>query len=256
MAQNGARTSKLALTKHDSPLVTTGLSFRPAETISDAVAAWQLVYNSYRKNNLIKSNRYRIHTSPQAASEQTSVITGKIGPMAVTTMSAILDGAQGLPLDRVYAKDLDELRDAGRTLMEVGLFADRRDNLARSSESLLQLMRYVWHWGMHIGVTDFIIGIHPRHAKYYSRAFGFEQFADPKAYAAVNDRPVVLLRGEPEIQLNRDRIPRGLQYFSANPIDLKQFDSRYLFNPIETANSVIGRYLDSETENLLGESAA
>lgn len=227
----------------ESRHVSTGLRFRPAGGLSDVLAAWQLVYNSYRRIDLVPPNRYRIHTSTQAVGPQSAVISGQIGPLTVTTLTAIEDGPAGLPLDRVYHEELAHLRAQGRRMMEVGLFADRRENLTRHSEALLQLMRYVWHWGRQLDVSDFIIGVHPRHARFYSRAFGFEQFAEETTYEAVNDHPVVLLRGEPAVQLQRDRRPRGIQYFIENPIDLSLFERRYLFPDDEVAASLIGRFL-------------
>ncbi len=221
-----------------------GLQFHCAQSLDEVLEAWQLVYIAYRRKNLIHPNPHRLHTTRYAAGPQSAVITGRIGPLVVTTMTAILDSPAGLPLDRVYLQELDALRKAGRRMMEISLFADRRENLARSSAALLQLMRFVWHWGMHEGVTDFIIGVHPRHARFYSRAFGFEPCAPERTYPAVNDHPVIFLRGEPAAQLIRDPMPRGLEFFAQNPISPEEFARRYRFPSRDIRSSALTNFLD------------
>lgn len=234
----------------------TGLTFRTAATIDEVVEAWRLVYGSYRRKELIPPNRYRIHTTSPAADGHAGVITGNIGALTVTTMTAIPDGTRGLPLDRVYPAELARLRAEGRRMMEVGLFADRRRSMSRSSEALLQLMQFVWHWGRDTGITDFVIGVHPRHAKFYKRAFGFHIAGDERHYAAVNNRPVVLLRGQPELELSREQVPSGLVYFEQNPVDLTIFDRRYRFPIDEVSDSLIGRFLEAKCLGVVDSLAA
>lgn len=220
-----------------------GLDFSVARTLEEVVEAWRLVYGSYRRKKLIGSNPLQIHTSVPASGPQATVFVGRIGPLTVTTLTAIRDSAVGLPLDRVYVDDLNALRQEGRQLMEVSLFADRREDLARTADALLQHMRYVWEWGRLSGVTDFVIGVHPRHARFYSRAFGFEQISDERTYPAVNNHPVVMLRGEPAVQLKRMPLPRGLEYFSQNPVPAEEFAHRYLFPETELAGSAVRAFL-------------
>jgi hypothetical protein len=43
-------------------------------------------------------------------------------------------------------------------------------------------------------VDDLCIAVHPRHAPFYARAFGFTRFGAEKPYHAVNDAPAVGLR--------------------------------------------------------------
>lgn len=220
-----------------------GLDFGVARTLDEVTEAWRLVYGSYRRKKLIDPNPLQIHTSVPASGPQATVFVGRIGPLAVTTLTAIRDSTVSLPLDRVYSEELNALRAQGRQLMEVSLFADRREDLARTADALLQLMRYVWEWGRLTGVTDFVIGVHPRHARFYSKAFGFEQVSNERTYAAVNNHPVVMLRGEPAVQLKRMPLPRGLEYFSQNPVPAEEFAGRYMFPQGEMEGSVIRAFL-------------
>ena len=207
-----------------------------------------MVYRSYLDTGLIHPNKHRIHTAPQAVGPHSVVIIGQISDLIVSTLTSMVDPptGQGLPLDRVYKNELDTLRKQGRRLMEVGLFADRRRKLARSAEALLQLMRFAFYYGLDQRVTDFVIGVHPRHARFYVRSFGFEAFGDPRVYPAVNDRPVQLLRGDLEDRLKRRPLHPALEYFVSNPVPDGAFTGRYILKPELMDDSPVHAFLSDQ----------
>jgi hypothetical protein len=217
------------------------LNYYVARTLDDVMEAWQLVYMAYRRAELIDSNPFELHTIPQAVGPQTVVITGCLGPMPSTTLSAYVDSPAGLPLDSVYPEELGGLRKQGRRLMEVGLFGDRRDHLVRSSEGLFDLMRFAFYYGTHSNCDDAIIGIHPRHAPFYQRFFALEQIGAARAYATVKNNPVVLLRLD--FRAKRDAMPKGLNFFANNHIPSSVFSSRFLFDEPSLAGSTLERYM-------------
>lgn len=222
---------------------TSGLNFRIAEDLDQVLASWRMVYMAYRRAGLIGPNPHRVHTAPQACGPQAAVIAACIGPLTVSTLTALADSDAGLPLDRVYGGELNSLRRSGRRLMEVGLFADRRKQLNRTAEALFQLMRYAFYYGLRTRVTDFVIGVHPRHARFYTRAFGFEPVGVARTYPAVNNRPVVLLRGDLETKLQLQPLHPALDYFVRNPVATEIFDRRYGFEPRRLAGSCLEAFL-------------
>jgi hypothetical protein len=217
------------------------LNYYVARTLDDVLEAWQLVYMAYRRAELIDSNPFELHTIPQAVGPQTVVITGCLGPMPSTTLSAYVDSPAGLPLDSVYPEELGGLRKQGRRLMEVGLFGDRRDHLVRSSEGLFDLMRFAFYYGTHSNCDDAIIGIHPRHAPFYQRFFALEQIGAARAYATVKNNPVVLLRLD--FRAKRNAMPKGLNFFANNQIPSSVFSSRFLFDEPSLTGSTLERYM-------------
>ena len=152
-----------------------GLEFYIAHTMEEVEEAWGLVYDAYRRDNLIDVNPHRVHTTSQAVGPNTAVILGCLGPLAVGTISAYTDGPEGLPLDSVYLTEISALRRGGRKLMEVGLFADRRERINRAADGLFALMRFSYFFGFPMECDDIIIGVHPRHAPFYMRLLGFER---------------------------------------------------------------------------------
>jgi len=221
-----------------------GLHFAVAETLEDVTDAWHLLYHVYRRVNYIPENPYELHTTPHAIGEHNLVVTAKIQGLTVGTISAIGDGDLGLPLDAVYHKELETLRSQGRRMLEIGLFADRRQDIDRSFITILELMRYAFYFGYHQGTTDCICGIPPRRAKLYAKAFGFEIIGEPTSYASVQDNPVVLLRFSREyITQNFDK-HKAMEHFVENPIPRDVFERRFRFLPPQLSGSLLEKYLN------------
>ncbi len=202
-----------------------------------------MVYTAYLESALIDPNLCRLHTAPQAVNDKSVVIIGCIRGMTVTTLTAMGDQSNGLPLDRVYQAEMDKMRGEGRALVEVGLFADRRKELARNTETLFQLMRFAFYYARW-NYTDVVIGVHPRHARFYARSIGFDIIGPTRNYPAVNNRPVTLLRLNIQEKLNLDSPPAGLKYFKNNPVEAEVFQNRCMFLPNRLAGSELGQYLN------------
>lgn len=220
-----------------------GLRFAVARTLDEVLEAWQLVYQSYFRDGLIDPNPHGLHTVRQAVGIRTAVMLGHDGNCVGGTLSAYGDSADFLPLDTVYHTEIQALRRAGRRLMEVGLFADRRDHLSRSSEGLFELMRFAYYFARHLPIDDVIIGVHPRHAPFYIRALAFEKIGPVRTYATVKDRPVVLLRFDMVRNPSLNPLPKGLQYILQNAIPTAVFEERFLFPADAVTASPIGRFL-------------
>lgn len=230
---------------------------RVARHLDEVLAAWNLVYRVYRHAGLIPINPAEVHTTTQAINPASAVFFSGDSRRAAATLTAIPDTADGLPLDRVYRAQLDAFRDAGHHLLEVGLFADHRqlphhdtarhDHPAtqhipldlRGANRLLHsgpqalattinLMRFAFAYGRHRGVTDFVIGVHPRHARFYARAFGFLHAGPELVYPSVNHRPVVLLRANIQRNLAIRPMPYALHYAVECPVGPEVFSQRFV----------------------------
>ncbi|MEX2545881.1 MAG: hypothetical protein WD316_12205 [Phycisphaeraceae bacterium] len=221
----------------------TGLVYSVARSLADIEAAWGLVYRAYMRSGLISPNPARLHTQPQAVGPHTMVVAGRIGPVAVSTLSAYLDTEAGLPLDAVYPDEMRARRDAGRKLAEGGLFADRRARLTRSADSLFDLMRFVVLFAYCFGADDLMIGVHPRHAPFYRRFLGFEVAGPEKSYSVVNDNPVVLMEMNLAARFADEPRRRGIAYFEQHPLTADDFAQRYTFPPAEVEASALGEFL-------------
>ena len=249
-----------------------GLHFHVARSLEEVLEAWRLVYSACRHADLIEPNRQQVHFSPEAATPRSAVIIGRIRELTVSTLTAVADaelpqehrdgeGGQtmppsgGLALDRTFRPELDALRREGRRLMEVGLFADRRRHLSRTTESLLELMRYAFHYGLQQGVSDFVIGVCPGHARFYQRLLGLEPASDARRRGGVRAgagfEPIMLMRGDLTRRLTH-LSPDGchsasphpaLAHFMRHPVAEGELDGRFRFDPARIDASPVGAYL-------------
>lgn len=223
-----------------------GLSYRVGRSLAEVLECWQLVYQSYTRDGLIDPNPFGVHTTKYAIGPRTSVAMAVLKGSIVGTLSSYGDGPEGLPLDVTYRAEIESLRRAGRRPMEVGLFADRRVQVSRSVESLLELMRYAFYFALDLSADDVIVGVHPRHAPFYMRLFGFEQLGTRRTYPMVKDRPVVLLKFDMNRQPATDSLPKGLAYLVQHPLSRAEFKDRYLFDEPAVADSPIGQFVSSQ----------
>ena len=224
-----------------------GLFFDVASGVDDVVEAWALVYASYLRAGLIDPNPARIHTVPQAIGSNTAGVRGLMGRLVGCTLSSYLDPPEGLPLDAVYPDELRALRDRGSIPIELGLFADRREHLYRSIDALLELMRFGTYFGVHVGATHGVIGVHPHHVNFYTRLLAFDVIGPERSYGLVKQHPVVLLQLDWYTKTKLKQPPRALAHFMKHPVPAEAFESRARLDAASIAGSSIERYLQRQT---------
>ena len=202
-----------------------GLDYGVATTLDQVLAAWHLVYTSYRRLGLIKKNEWELHAVPQVIQSKSFVITGTIRGEVASTLTIMHDGDGGLPIETVYEDEIASLRNAGSCLLEVGLLADRREEISRTIDSLMSLFRFPWFNARYSG-CDIVCGVHPHHVNFYKKMFGFETIGPTRSYARVGHHAVVLLQLSIESSLRQKRLPRATKVYVENPLDETAFDSR------------------------------
>jgi len=221
------------------------LQYQAANCLAHVENAWRLVYERYVGSGLITPNPYGIYTSPRALHGDSCVVFGQCRDSGhlTSTMTLIGDSPEGLSLDTVYRRELKALRKRG-SLLEVGLLvAECRATVSRDITALFELMKWGVYYALDFGVTDIVIGVHPRHAKFYTRWFGFEQFAPAGVYPMVRNKPVVPLRLPVKEKLAQAALPRGLGHVRDNPVHGDAFTRRYRLRPQELLGSLIGHFM-------------
>jgi hypothetical protein len=98
-------------------------------------------------------------------------------------------------VDALYRSELAALRADGRRLAEVGALAVDRPWRGATLALMRPLVQLVGIYARDVGgMDDLCIAVHPRHASFYVRGFGFTRFGVEKAYGAVKGAPAVGLR--------------------------------------------------------------
>ena len=209
----------------------TDLQFGTARNVNKMTDAWRLVYQVYQQNGLIDPNPYKIHTTPQAANERAAVFHGSRGLTVESTLTAVVDGPDGLPLDSVFKPQLDTMRRDAKRLMECCMFAHAGQTQTQEDSavpqigtSLINLMRLAFWYGVHSSVSDFVLGVPANHADFFTRAFGFQQVAPEQQDVMFNNQPVALLHGDLLLNLKRRPLPLALRYCLQRSIAVEAFD--------------------------------
>ena len=110
----------------------------------------------------------------------------------VATITAGLDGDDGLYVGSLFGNEVQALRDEGRKLCEFTKLAV--DESVRSHAVLGAIFHVACMYVLDLhGSTDVLIEVNPRHVRFYERMLGFKQLAGERIDPQVN-APAVLLR--------------------------------------------------------------
>ncbi|MFM7903595.1 MAG: N-acyl amino acid synthase FeeM domain-containing protein, partial [Bacteroidota bacterium] len=167
------------------------VNYKVASTFQEVTEAWCLVYKQYLAASLIMPNELSVFTFPEYISPNAAVFMGKKMGHTVSTVSAVLDSNRGLPLDHYYQNELDQLRQEGKKLIEIGLLADTR--AAGNFQNITELMSGIARFGVYSDNHDYVIGVHPRRMAFFNQVFGFKQVGEVRDYGKLRTAPVVLL---------------------------------------------------------------
>jgi len=119
-------------------------------------------------------------------------ISAYLEDAVVATITASLDGSEGLYVGRLYPDEVRALRDEGRKLCEFTKLAV--DDSVRSQAVLGAIFHVACMYVIQLhGCSDVLIEVNPRHVRFYERMLGFERVADERLDPAVN-APAVLLK--------------------------------------------------------------
>ena len=220
-----------------------------AQTLQQVESAWRLVHDTYATLGLINPNEHQIHTVPEAVHPMSAVLTHEVNQQTRATMTIMPDGRAGLPLDCIYPAEIAKLRSTGRRLVEIGLLADTSTRQSNSASVIIEMMRHAF-WFAWLHKADIVIGVHPKHAGFYRRYFGFETMGEESTHPTVNHWPVVPLYIPVDHTLQQTTWPRGVAALVRAPMPMQAFNQRCKLTNELIADSPIGRYLQDKAAAL------
>lgn len=141
---------------------------------SDLLAAFGLLYNAYLRAGLVTESASQLRVTPFHLLPTTEVFVAKCADEVISTLTMVADTGIGLPMDAMYATELADLRKSGLRLAEIGSLADRRHLRIRFINIFELLARLIVQVARVRGIDTLVLAVHPRHAKFYMRSFGFE----------------------------------------------------------------------------------
>jgi hypothetical protein len=181
---------------------TAEVQYMIAATRKERAAAFGLVYQSYLRAGLGEPNAYEMRVTPYHLLPTTEVFLATCRAAPIFTMSLVVDGELGLPMECVYADEVARRREQGLVLAEVSCLADRRSEFLGFFPVFLGLSRLMAQHAWCRGVHELLVAVHPKHARFYCRLMAFEPIGQTRAYPTVRNHPAVALC------LNFDRVDR------------------------------------------------
>ncbi len=199
---------------------------------SDLLAAFHLVYKAYLSAGLVAENESQLRVTPFHLLPTTEVFVAKCADEVISTLTMVADTEFGLPMDSMYATELAELRKSGLRLAEMGSLADKRSLPVRFINIFELLARLIVQVARVRGIDTLVLAVHPRHAKFYMRAFGFESLGGLTICPYAEGNPAVAL----VLEFRR--------------IQGTRFDEKLFGNPIESERLVPTRWSIEERNEL------
>ena len=160
----------------------------------------RLLYRQYRKKGYCSANESKRYFSPHMFETKSRTFVLRRERKICGTMSIFPDSANGLPLEKLFAEEVEKFRDAGKHVAEVGLLALELQQSGKYSlrsikkmTPLFVLIKLTIRYAIHAGITDLLIVVHPCHEPLY-RFLGFQSFGENKSYDKVCGNPALPLR--------------------------------------------------------------
>jgi hypothetical protein len=166
-----------------------------ANTVNEVSAALDLVSRIYVAAGYFKAgetNSFGHHVNGTNSRTMTAHVHSKL----FATISLVLDGQQGVPMDQLYKEELDGLRTRGRiaemtqyavdhTVLESAISST--NPITRMTASL-PLLKLALNEALSHQVEYVCIAINPKHVSFYDR-LGFQKIGELKVYPSVNNAP-------------------------------------------------------------------
>lgn len=165
------------------------LRFKIASSREELEAAFRLVHVAYVRSGLERVKASGMRITPYHLLPTTTVFVAKLGEQVVTTLTLVLDGDRGLPMEAMYAEQVAQWRSEGLKLAEVTCLADRRRDFRRFLPSFCRLTRLMAQFARLQGVDQLLAAVHPKHARFYERILGFKSAGGMQQCPYVQNRP-------------------------------------------------------------------
>lgn len=156
--------------------------------------AFRLTYDVYLRAGLTTPLLSEMRVLRHHLLDETSIIIAKYGESVISTLTLIKDTAFGLPLESLFADEIETMRLDKLCLSEISCLVSHAPflNTQQKFKLLIQMFGLVIQLAAYKGVDRLLLVVHPKHGRLYQRLLGCEPISDTKTYDSVNGKPGVL----------------------------------------------------------------
>lgn len=185
-------------------------------TRSELEQAFSLVYKEYASRKYIPKNyKSKMRLSLYSALPSTATFIAKQRDKVVATVTLIPDSPMGVPMDKIYKKELDGFRKKKLRIAEVSQLSIDEKLFPKGWFSMFNfgklifvfaLFKLVFDYARNIAELDELcIAVNPKHQYLYKFIF-FEPMGKLKYYGSVNKAPALAFH----LSLNEELKKKGL----------------------------------------------
>lgn len=167
-------------------------NIKPAEHLYEYRQAFKLVHDEYADSGYITpSPDHPFHYSIYSFLPETRVFIFQSHRKVLATLTQVFDSSGfGLPMDCLYERELDGLRQKNRLVTEISALATARP--FRMRNLTVHLWRATLKHSRANSIDDICIMVNPKHVRFYTKILLFEQFGPLLFYDKVQAQAVPL----------------------------------------------------------------
>jgi hypothetical protein len=135
--------------------------------------AYQVVYRAYLQKGIVEPNPQQTRITPHQKLSTAHVIVALWNGQVIATTTVYEDGPMSLPLDSVFS------RPPGTKDVELGALAIDPQYQRQATTLFFPLSQFAWRFcDTQLQADNIYSVVHPRHARFYTNVFLFEQVSD------------------------------------------------------------------------------
>ena len=169
-------------------------TFRIASNRADLLAAFTLLQQCYRQAGLVSDNQGSLRIMPYHFCKAAQVFVARSSKEVIGTVTLVGDSEQPLPMLQAYPELAWQLKRRCGRVGEVTSLAIS-SHWSSKGQAFLGLTRLLTFFARHHQLDHLVAIVHPRHAKFYRLAMGFEIMGTPKPCDSVGGSPGVAVIG-------------------------------------------------------------
>ncbi|MBN1587793.1 MAG: hypothetical protein JW937_10265 [Candidatus Omnitrophica bacterium] len=176
------------------------IEFRVAQNAGDLEQAYALVHKEYLSRGYTHPSDSGVKVSIYNALPTTTTFVAVAEGQVIGTVSLIGDSTLGVPMDRIYKPELDELRSRNLKLAEASMLAVRNDLFGKGVFLMLNskklslvfnLFKLAFDYIHNVaGYDEVVIAVNPKHDLVYRFLF-FEELGPLRYYESANGAPAI-----------------------------------------------------------------
>ncbi len=170
-----------------------GFTVSRAIGLEDHWQAYRLVHECYVQRGYIEPCSGGARIRCFEAIPEMATFVAKVDGKVVAVTSVLMDSPElGLPSDRAFGAEIDELRQADRRVCEITNLAVHPDY--RNTGVFSELTRCCLAHSMAIGYDDLFVSISPEHGRFFKEVLLFERWGSKRSYSDTVEDIVVGMR--------------------------------------------------------------